>query len=161
MYCPRCGSQIPDGSKFCPSCGNNLEGTPPPVYPGVPSYGQPVPQPNPAAYYQRKSEGIALILAILLPGVGHIYAGKVTKGIILLVAFYGLAAVIGLAWALSFGWGYYDMMNTNFVWPSGLLVFTVIASLVMAILWIYQIVDAYTTTNKYNAELMATGRAPW
>jgi len=26
MFCPNCGRQIPDGSKFCPYCGANLEG---------------------------------------------------------------------------------------------------------------------------------------
>ena len=24
MFCPKCGSQVPDGTKFCPKCGNNL-----------------------------------------------------------------------------------------------------------------------------------------
>jgi hypothetical protein len=26
MICPNCGKQIPDGYKFCPYCGVNLEG---------------------------------------------------------------------------------------------------------------------------------------
>jgi len=26
MFCPNCGRQIPDGSKFCPYCGASLEG---------------------------------------------------------------------------------------------------------------------------------------
>ena len=26
MFCPNCGKQIPDGSKFCPYCGASLEG---------------------------------------------------------------------------------------------------------------------------------------
>ena len=26
MFCPNCGKEIPDGSKFCPYCGANLEG---------------------------------------------------------------------------------------------------------------------------------------
>ena len=26
MFCPNCGRQIPDGSKFCPYCGAKLEG---------------------------------------------------------------------------------------------------------------------------------------
>ena len=27
MFCPNCGRQIPDGSKFCPYCGASLEGS--------------------------------------------------------------------------------------------------------------------------------------
>jgi uncharacterized membrane-anchored protein len=26
MFCPNCGKEIPDGSKFCPYCGAKLEG---------------------------------------------------------------------------------------------------------------------------------------
>ena len=36
MFCPKCGSQVPDGTKFCPKCGNVLGG------------GAPAPQPAPA-----------------------------------------------------------------------------------------------------------------
>ncbi len=25
MFCGKCGSSIPDGAKFCPSCGNAVE----------------------------------------------------------------------------------------------------------------------------------------
>ena len=36
MFCPKCGSQIPDGSAACPACGANLSGLPN-VAPQVPS----------------------------------------------------------------------------------------------------------------------------
>lgn len=35
MFCPHCGSQIADGSAFCPSCGANLNAS--------------TPSPNPAS----------------------------------------------------------------------------------------------------------------
>lgn len=25
MYCPKCGTELPEGSKFCPKCGNRVE----------------------------------------------------------------------------------------------------------------------------------------
>lgn len=27
MFCPNCGNQVEDGSKFCANCGKNLTGT--------------------------------------------------------------------------------------------------------------------------------------
>jgi len=56
-YCPNCGAEIKEGSKFCGSCGASLE------------------------YIERKSEKVikrknpwaAAILNFLLPGIGFIY----------------------------------------------------------------------------------------
>ena len=31
MFCPKCGNQIPDGSKFCPKCGSQLGQAPAPA----------------------------------------------------------------------------------------------------------------------------------
>ncbi len=72
MFCPKCGTSVPDGSKFCETCGNNMqlaeqenqaqpetqEATPQyeppkPVQPEPPKpVPQPVyqPQPQPSAY---------------------------------------------------------------------------------------------------------------
>ncbi len=35
MYCPKCGAQLPDGSKFCSSCGTNMTGGEKAVLPSV------------------------------------------------------------------------------------------------------------------------------
>ena len=50
MFCGKCGSNIPDGAKFCPSCGNNVEipVTPAPAAPVTPAPAAPV-TPAPAA----------------------------------------------------------------------------------------------------------------
>ena len=61
MFCPKCGTQVPDGVKFCPSCGNLMQAQPQaPVQPQAPAqpqmqfqqdnfYGEPAQQP---AYQQ-------------------------------------------------------------------------------------------------------------
>ncbi|MBQ3338257.1 MAG: zinc-ribbon domain-containing protein [Atopobiaceae bacterium] len=44
MFCPQCGTQIPDGSTFCPNCGTRLSApAPEPVQPEI---------PQPATYEQ-------------------------------------------------------------------------------------------------------------
>lgn len=54
MFCPHCGTELPDGSKFCTSCGTNLETasakpeqTPSPA-PAADSAPAPAPEPAPA-----------------------------------------------------------------------------------------------------------------
>lgn len=159
MYCPRCGTQIADGSSFCSSCGANLAQPQPPAYMNAAPYGA---QPYSNVAYRRKSEGIALLLAVLLPGAGHLYAGKIVKGIVILLTFFAVPIITYLAWFLFFSpadftvdWPYGGIPNTN------LIVFTVIMAIVLMIVWIYQLIDAYNVTKRFNAELMATGREPW
>lgn len=59
MYCPKCGTQVADGSKFCPACGNPVTprpaAAPPapepaPAVPGepAPTYAQPATPPTPS-----------------------------------------------------------------------------------------------------------------
>ena len=60
MFCPNCGTSVPDGSKFCPGCGANLSNVArpapaqpvqaqpvytQPAYVQQPVYAQPAPQP--------------------------------------------------------------------------------------------------------------------
>jgi hypothetical protein len=83
------------GAKFCENCGTALpagqvppanqqyaqvppqnQGVPqyqaPPPYQGAPVYNQPVYSAVPM-----KNAGLAAVLALIIPGVGHIYLGKI------------------------------------------------------------------------------------
>jgi uncharacterized protein (TIGR00266 family) len=42
MFCPNCGSNIPDNSKFCSGCGSNLDTPANPGQPGAPYTPQPL-----------------------------------------------------------------------------------------------------------------------
>ena len=47
MFCSKCGVEVPDGSRFCPSCGQPLAPKPPTTGKGAPaSPSQPLPQPS-------------------------------------------------------------------------------------------------------------------
>jgi hypothetical protein len=65
MYCPKCGAQIADDSRFCPKCGSPTvtQGSPPPpqqVYQQPPQqvYQQPI-------YQQERTSGIAITALIM------------------------------------------------------------------------------------------------
>jgi len=83
-YCPRCGAQIEYRYVVCPACGS-----PQPPLDGVPT----------APRRPRKNPWIALVLSLLVTGVGQIYLGRITRGL----AF--LCGVLFISFALD---GYLD-----------------------------------------------------
>jgi len=70
-----------------------------------------------------KSPGLAAVLSFLIVGLGQIYNGQIGKGIGLIICY-----VISI-----------------------LLCFVLIGFILLPILWIYGIYDAYTTATKINA----------
>lgn len=67
MFCPKCGSQIPDGVKFCPKCGAVLKGAAgqtPQRGNSNTSYGQPAPKKSPTGLI------IALVALLIVLAVG-------------------------------------------------------------------------------------------
>jgi hypothetical protein len=105
MFCPNCGQDNPDKSKFCANCGASLVGDqvePAQVTPPTPARQQ----PYPTAYAVRpaKDRSLALILEILpglfgLLGFGWIYAGNTGVGIAWLVGMLvwtGISAIIAI-----------------------------------------------------------------
>ncbi|ACV21286.1 Predicted membrane protein [Slackia heliotrinireducens] len=46
MFCPHCGTQLPDGSAFCANCGSQLNAAPNPAPAPMPGYGGAVAQPT-------------------------------------------------------------------------------------------------------------------
>lgn len=67
MYCKKCGSQIPDGSKFCKYCGANLAVTEKIIEPSGPvSIARPTTQPTRESRKKNKIVPIVLIILALL-----------------------------------------------------------------------------------------------
>lgn len=157
MNCPSCGRESAPGAKFCENCGTPLLGEqnyqasgqqyaqaqpqygPPPQYGPQPyaqqPYGQ---QPYGQPMYQMaqmKNAGIAAVLAFLIAGLGHIYLGLITTGIMYII----LMVVLWILGIFTFGIGF----------------------IIYIVFWLWQIYDAYNKANQYNAALQQTGRAPW
>ncbi len=111
-YCPDCGAELinPD-AEICPNCGGRLK---------------PVPAPEPAG---KKNPVIALILSLIVTGLGQIYNDQLGKGILYFII------------ALFFG----------------LLIFIIIGIILLPIWWIIGIVDAYKTAELINQGKDASG----
>ena len=128
-FCSSCGSQVAEGVAFCPSCGAPMQraAPPPQAPPAAPQYpaggyGQPAypppgyappPYAPPPGQYPpgygpypaygpmpgEKSAGVALVLSLLLTGLGQLYNGEISKGIIFLV----VEIILWILSALTFG----------------------------------------------------------
>lgn len=132
MFCPNCGKDSPPGAKFCESCGNAMPSDQ--TYQAPPAYGsQPFGQPM-YAPIPLKNAGIAAVLAFLWAGLGHIYLGQIGKGIMFMLVYI-------ILWVIGF--------------------LTFFGLILPFIFWIWQLYDAYTKANEYNASVQQTGKAPW
>ncbi|KAF5071810.1 hypothetical protein DSECCO2_208090 [anaerobic digester metagenome] len=134
-YCSRCGSLAKEGAQFCDRCGAPLSG-------GFQSYNQGNQYP-PYGYRRDEKEAIlAVVLSVLIPGLGQIYCGKVGRGI-------GVLVLIGLLSFVSFVplFLVMDPMEFNF---AGFFALTVVMSIVVFIIYIWQIYDAYRCADDHN-----------
>ncbi len=127
MFCSGCGRQMDAGEQFCPGCG--LKNPAPQSTSMVASAGTGVaPAQIPAQQIivvAEKSPGLAAVLSFFWAGLGQIYNGEISKGIVMMVAYV----------------------------VSCILMAAVIGFITTPILWIYGMVDAYKTAEKFNAGL--------
>lgn len=79
------------------------EMTPPSDVPTLPPLPAPVPRPVPAAAPIVKSPAVALILSLLLPGLGQVYNGQFAKALAFFMAFTGSIYLITEGHPLPFG----------------------------------------------------------
>ena len=66
MYCRNCGAEIGVDMNFCPSCGFSVDGG-----------GRTAANSQTNIMINHKSEGITILLSVIITGAGHMYAGKV------------------------------------------------------------------------------------
>jgi TM2 domain-containing membrane protein YozV len=156
VYCSKCGAMNTTDSNFCSSCGASLAPpkeiippppatTAPPPPPPPPTAPPPPPPPTTTAPppYQtemtdaqlmtvRKNEAISVILTFILAGLGHLYLGKIKRGLVFIV----ITIIVG--------------------WIIG----TVLLFIPTIIWYLYAIYDCYNLTKKYNEALFSIRRPP-
>jgi hypothetical protein len=157
IFCPNCGARaVPEG-EFCPMCGHRdgqpvMRFMPPPQTvappPSIPAPPPVVEERSPLPSYLQKSTKLAFFLAFLpglfcIMGLGHFYAKKVIKGVILLVIgfFPGL-----LAWVSLF------MVFTETKYEiSVYIIMTMFLWAIFAALLLWSAFDASKQVRKFNA----------
>lgn len=138
MYCPNCGASVPDGARFCSDCGHPLGATD-----GSQSdTGRTTPDYQTKVYVNKKSEGLALVLSLLLPGLGEIYLGRIGRGIALM-AVYLMGGIFATVWLIA-----------AFDDGGAMLAGTLIWAIPVAV-WIYAMYDSYMLAKRYNEYLIS------
>lgn len=91
-FCRKCGNQISDGVKFCPSCGADCISTHKTNQTEVSSlptivYVQSPPQQSVYVHRIEKSKGVALLLCFFLGpfGIHQFYLGNTVQGVFYLL----------------------------------------------------------------------------
>ncbi len=108
-YCFNCGYELGGNFKFCPNCGSDLN-------------QKDASRERSVAVNGEKSIILAIILSVLLPGLGQIYLGLDRKGATFLIAY-----VI-----------------------SAILILLIIGFLLCMVIWVWALVDAIMSTNALN-----------
>lgn len=138
MFCPSCGAPVEEHANFCPSCGADLilnaavAGTGAQAHPAM---ARAAPAQDDAPFVDaRKSPWAALLLSVLIPGLGHFYVGKSQRGLLIL-----LVSIMSLG--------------------TGLFAIPMVLS-VAILIWAVALVDAYGSAKEYNAFVESGGRPP-
>lgn len=167
--------------KFCSNCGEKLDGQEeieecPKCHSALHEHSKHTYiSPSVVEQLPYKSPGTTALIAFLgglfaLPGIGHMYIGKVRKGIVILIG--GLIlyvlAFIPVILMISFQ-GFVSSQNT---YSSDIIkdapgVWLQIVSLLIAFgigyiaFFIWQIFDARKLAKKFNEAVKSTGKEPW
>ena len=145
-FCDNCGHELRPTAKFCGSCGNQTTEIETPSQDTNRSYAEPSPKQNvnTGKVLQRpiewKSMGVTIVLTVVLGifgfgGIGHLYLGKIIKGIVILIV------------------GIILLVITIFTMGIGLI------ALIPYAIWV--VYDSYKLCKRYNDDLEQTGRPPW
>jgi TM2 domain-containing membrane protein YozV len=158
-FCSNCGEKLnPNGElRNCPKCYADLKA----YSASQPSSVEHLPYKNPAT-----TALLAFIGGILaLPGIGHIYVGKVGTGVGILIGGFILYAltfsiIISVASTRAYEAQYSPTGNASPL-PIDMMVAILVLVIGYTVLFIYQIITAIRLANKFNRLAKTTGTNPW
>lgn len=113
MKCTQCGAENDPGAKFCTSCGAKL-GPPATRYESKAPRRKATHSTTPVQagekeYAHGKTPVVALILSLLIPGVGQFYNGDMKKGGLILLGAIILGVITaGIGSLVLWVYGMYD-----------------------------------------------------
>jgi hypothetical protein len=172
-YCKYCGKELPSTASFCMNCGRPAQQVEFATQTTTVS-------PSTQAIQPLKNEGLASILSLF--GLGHIYLGKLKKGIpillFLIVSFIIASSAFSEASTLShlLSNRQYDYIFENWglrsqsvrgldAWVRSTISRLYATGILFGILflgsWIWQMFDTYKLAKQYNEKVRTQGKAPW
>ena len=139
-FCPNCGKEVSKDTKFCPKCGQSLDRDEAPSLDNKERELRRLAAIQEEIRGHRKSMNVTTLLAVLLGGIllcgfGHIYVGRIGRGLAFLFA----DLAVGIVTILLFTQG---ALPLCFIVGAGNLA-----------LWIWQIVDARRLCREHNRRI--------
>lgn len=158
-FCSNCGEKLNPNEELrnCPKCYAELK-----------AYS--ASQPSSVEHLPYKNPGTTALLAFIggllaLPGIGHIYVGKVGTGIgILIGGFILYALTFGIIISVTSTRAYeaqYSPTGNASPLPIDMMVAILVLVIGYTVLFIYQIITATRLANKFNRLAKTTGTNPW
>ena len=113
MFCSTCGAQSADTARFCEKCGAAMVvATPPPVTPLDPRVrgveNTPIHTGQPAV---GKNPWVAVVLSLVIVGVGQFYNGDYKKGALMLIG--GIIGLVISGGVITFGFWIWSMIDAH------------------------------------------------
>ncbi len=167
-FCSNCGETLKNLNyeeiKKCPKCGIDLLQT-----------AYTTPKTSIVDQLPYKSPGTAALIAFIggifgLQGVGHIYVGKIGKGIGILIAGIIIGALLVITIMMRIMGPMMEMgpmmgiMGPMIMMDSSqmsLIILPFVIGIAYFVLWIWQIFNAGKLARKFNESVRATGKEPW
>lgn len=158
-FCINCGEKLNPNEELrnCPKCYADLK-----------AYS--ASQPSSVEHLPYKNPGTTALLAFIggilaLPGIGHIYVGKVGTGIGILIGGFILYAltfsiIISVTSTRAYEAQYSPTGNASPL-PIDMMVAILVLVIGYTVLFIYQIITATRLANKFNRLAKTTGTNPW
>ncbi|MCB5280099.1 MAG: zinc ribbon domain-containing protein [Candidatus Cloacimonetes bacterium] len=148
MFCSKCGKEVYDGITYCPFCGDKLKFS---------SNNNTASQHEQTLYaVSDRNEGIALILSLLIPGVGQMYVGKIARGIAFILS--GLLIFVSMIFCYILVGVSFNDTNTL---DAGIIAVTAVTMMAYLAIWIYSMYDAYQLAQQYNDYYYRNHQKPW
>jgi len=168
-FCPYCGKPVPENVDFCPNCGSYIKdkleitsddskGTKK-IKDTHSISAEKKEAEKPDVYYSLKSQGLTVLFALFgligIMGIGHLYVGKVRRGLI--IFFVGILSFVLMGYFAFF----LVSMGPHMPPVFGYAIFMTLGAIFWLILFIWQIFDANRLAVEYNENIRKTGKAPW
>lgn len=150
-FCSNCGEKLDENIKVdeCPKCHSALH-----------EHSKNIESPSRIVeQLPYKSPGTTALIAFLggifgFPGIGHIYVGKVKKGILILMG--GLVIYIIMVFS-SIALNAAELLSSVQIWVIIIVIF--LGGYIALFIW--QIFDAREFAKKFNVTVRTTGKEPW
>lgn len=162
-FCSNCGERLDENIKVdeCPKCHSALH-----------EHSKHMESPSRIVeLLPYKSPGTTALIAFLggifgLPGIGHMYVGKVRRGIIILVSGFILYAYLVYSVytvTILSPLGSIDVGNDNLFSDFIIMMILILLAFIVGyfVLFVWQIFNARNLAKKFNQTVRTTGKEPW